>query len=134
MQYVKQSTITIPRKRWEKVDIHLFNRFLEMFGINSEVEVYMETWDFPSKKDYLARNSICEKWVISIADYKEFLDWLIKNLPTKYSKKEAKKILPIIDIYMGPKTFELAELEKNNKINPNEQPITNEIQLDTSKG
>ncbi len=104
-----------------------------MFGIDSEIQTYMDTWDFPSKKDYLARNSICDNWVISIADYKEFLDGLINNLPTKFRKKEAKKILPIIDIYMGPKTFELAELEKNNKIDNGKQ-ATNELQLDTSKG
>jgi len=116
MQYVKQSTITIPKVKWEKVDIYLFNRFLEMFGIDSEIQAYIDSWDFPSKKDYLARNSICEDWVISIADYKEFLDWLLSTLPTKYRKKEAKKVLPIIDLYMGPKTFELAQLEKTNKI------------------
>lgn len=117
MQYVKQSSIIIPKAKWEKVDIYLFNRFLEMFGIDSEIQSYLDNGDFPSKKEYLSRNSICVDWVISIADYKEFLDWLIKTLPTKFRKKEAKKLLPIIDLYMGPKTFELAELEKTNKIN-----------------
>lgn len=83
-----------------------------MFGIDSEIQAYIDNGDFPSKREYLARNSICEAWVISIADYKEFLDNLVSTLPTKFSKKEAKKLLPIIDLYMWPKTFELAELEK----------------------
>lgn len=130
MQYKKFSHITIPTKRWEKVDIYLFNRFLEMFGSDEEITNYINTWEFKEKKEYIKRVYPNSHWIISIKDYQEFLDELINTLPKKFRKKQAKKVLPIIDLYMGPKTFELAELENNSKI-PNEK-TTDEIHSDVT--
>lgn len=131
MEYKKFSHITIPTKRWEKVDIYLFNRFLEMFGSDEEITTYINTWEFKEKKEYIKRVYPNSHWIISIKDYQEFLDELINTLPKKFRKKQAKKVLPIIDLYMGPKTFELAELENNSKIQ-NEKKTTDEIHSDVT--
>lgn len=131
MDYRKQSTVLVPDKRWQRVDMYLFNRFIEMFGTDEELAPYILSWTFPDKDSFYKRN-VAWDGVISVADYQEFLDNLINTLPAKYRKKEAKRVLPIIDLYIWPKTFELAELERNNT--PiNEKEPTNELLLDTTK-
>ena len=132
MNYRKQSTLLVPDKRWQKVDMYLFNRFIEMFGTDEELAPYINTWAFPDKHSFYTRNV---EWdgVISVSDYQEFLDNLINTIPSKYRKKEAKKVLPIIDLYIWPKTFELAELERNNTQTNVKQP-SEELFIDTTKG
>ena len=112
MTYKKESTILIPIKRWEKVMTYIFNRFLETFGTDEEISQYLEGGKLTDRDSYYNRIIDSKDWILSVADYQVFLDWIIDNLPKKFNKKEAKKTLPIIDLYMWPITIESANQRK----------------------
>lgn len=115
MSYKRFATNHIKTKRWTKLWPYLFERFLEYFGTNDEIDEYNNSATFPNKENYFERVINCKDWVLTVREYQEFLDWIVTNLPKKFSKKEAKKILPMIDLYMWPMTIELAESLKEEK-------------------
>lgn len=121
MTYTKKTTITIPTQRWEAIGDWLIARFLEMFGTDELITQYLESGRRQFDKMKYTQIATWDvawtlTWVIAIADYQEFLDYLYDNLPSKYRKIGTagkpwfKNVMPIIDLWMGPLTFEGAAL------------------------
>ena len=123
MNYTKKTTITIPTERWEPIGDWMIARFLEMFGTDELITEYISSWR--RTFDRIEYTKIVSGDVdgqlngcITIADYQEFLDGLLKILPKKYRKVWTegkpwfKNVVPIIDLGMGPLTFEGAALHK----------------------
>lgn len=121
MKYIKTTTISIPEIRWEAIGDWIIARFLEMFGSDELINQYLSSGrkQFDKSKyvelaTWLNIHWLMD-WVISIADYQEFLDWLRVILPSKFRKKGTAwrpwfdNVMPMVDLWMGPMTFEAAD-------------------------
>jgi len=116
MSYKKFSTINIPAKRWIKLGQYLFERMLEQFWTDEEINSYLSSGEFPGRDSYIQRVVLCEDWIISVAEYRKFLDWVISGLPKRFNEDKAKWMLQMIDLHMWPKTIELASQIKENTV------------------
>lgn len=121
MQYTKKTTIIIPEIKWEAIGDWIISRFLEQFGNDKLIQEYLDSWrkKFNMQEYVLLATwdvSWIYTWVISIADYQEFLDTIRARLPKKYRKIWTpwkpwfKNVTPMVDLMMWPITFEAATL------------------------
>lgn len=94
------------------------SRLLEQFWTDEEITAFIETGEIPDKDSYANRVILCDDWIISVADYKEVLETILNNVPKRWSKRKAKSMLQMVDFYMWPKTFELADQIKQNAHEP----------------
>lgn len=121
MKYIKTTTISIPEIRWEAIGDWIIARFLEMFGSDELINQYLSSGrkQFDKSKyvelaTWMNAQWLMD-WVISIADYQEFLNWLRVILPSKFRKKGTAwspwfdNVMPMVDLWMGPMTFEAAD-------------------------
>lgn len=121
MKYIKTTTISIPEIRWEAIGDWIIARFLEMFGSDELITQYLSSGrkQFDKSKyvelaTWMNAQWLMD-WVISIADYQEFLNWLRVILPSKFRKKGTAwspwfdNVMPMVDLWMGPMTFEAAD-------------------------
>lgn len=131
-RFQRKTTIDIVDKKKTDVATYIVHRLWEYFTTDDFINQYVNNW-YKSSTDmkvWYAENIVNHKdWIISVEYYSEILDYIRATLPKKYVKKwDAFKpwfdnVMPLLDMIFWPKTFELAELEKNNTPNPqvNEQ-------------
>ena len=115
------STIKIPQMGEQAIGDYLVARFLERFGNDEIIQEYIDKkgWNFDKLAYTKLASWMDEDWEmrgsISITEYQAFLDKLRSELPKKYRKKWTvgkpwfDNVLPMIDCFMGPLTFEGAD-------------------------
>lgn len=125
-KFIKKSTLTIPLIKWEGIGDWLIERFLEEFGDDELITEYLTSNRKQFNKAKYTSLAMGETltgfdWVISIEDYQAFLDRLYQELPPRFRKKwsEGKpwfmNVMPMVDMGMGPLTFEAADKKQEEK-------------------
>ena len=116
MDYKKKTTLTIKDYHGQAIGDWLIARFLEMFWDDELVQEYIDSGYRKFNEFRLVEmNMNWGKWVISVKEYQQFLDNLLKILPKKYRKRWSvgrpwfKNVVPLVDMKYWPMTFEAGE-------------------------
>ena len=118
MDYKKTTSLIVPTQKWEWIGDYLVARFLEMFWTDELITQYIDSSrsKFDKEKYTHLITWVGDSGIISVKDYQEFLDNLRSTLPNKFRKKWTAgkpwfdNVMPIIDLWMGPMTFEQGKL------------------------